>query len=96
MSSLISQLESIIKPVQLTQQDVLELTECIIHEYLDQQRKHIHPDEEEEENEQAISVESDSEGDYIDKEGYIYDTKNRIRIGKKDLKTKEKVMYNVV
>ncbi len=93
MSSIVTQLESLIKTVKLTQQDVLELTECVIHQYLDQQRKEINPSED---NENEISVESDSEGDYIDKEGYIYDTKSHIRIGKKNLKTKEKVMYNIV
>lgn len=96
MSSLVSQLQSIISNTPLTQQDVLELTECVILEYLTQQRKLMNPDEEQDEDDKVISVEDDSDGDCIDKEGYIYDKKSHIRIGQKNLKTKEKVMYNIV
>ena len=97
MSSLIAQFESLIKDVQLTRQNVLELTECILNVYLDQQqRKNASESDNNDNDEEYISVCSDSEGDCIDKEGYIYDTKSHIRIGKKDLKTKEKEMYNIV
>ena len=93
--TLVTQLDALIKSVTLTRQDVLELTECIIQEYLSQQLSNI-GNEEDEENEQEISVHYDSEGDYIDKDGYIYNLKTHIRIGQKDLKTKKKIMFNVV
>lgn len=93
--SLVTQLETLVKSVTLTRQDVLELTECIIQEYLTQQQSEL-GSEEDEENERQISVECDDDGDYIDKEGYIYDIKTHIRIGQKDLKTKEKTMFNVI
>lgn len=96
--SLVSQLHSLIRAVDLTRQDVLELTECVIQEYLDQQHagNSLDKDQYDQQDEHVISVSCDSEGDYIDEEGYIYDIKSRIRIGQKDLKTKEKTMFNVI
>ena len=93
-NTLTSQVESIIKNVKLTRQDVLELTECILQEYIDQQL--IEHGEREDDDEQKVDVKQDDDGDFIDKDGYIYDIKTHIRIGQKDLQTKEKVMYSIV
>lgn len=92
-NSLIFRVESLIKNVTLTRQDVLELTECVIQEYLNQQRCELDSDDSDEE---PISVNEDEEGDLIDEEGYIYDKDTHIRIGEKDLKTKKRNMYNIV
>jgi hypothetical protein len=83
----------------LTLQNVLEIEECVLKSYLEQREKQIKEscsNDSDESSEEAISVESDSEGDYIDKEGNIYNVNSKQLIGKKDLKTKEKVMYNVL
>jgi hypothetical protein len=96
MSSIVTQLESLLKSVTLSRQDVLELTECVIQEYLNQQEKEMGVHSEDDDEEQLIDVHLDEDGDYVDEEGYIYDEKTHIRIGQKDLKTKEKTMFNVV
>lgn len=103
MSTLLSQLESLLKnSPKLTRQDVLEMTECILQEYLNQQM-HIHTTpltptskNDESTNSEKVKVEKDKDGDYIDKDGYIYNIDSGIRIGEKDLKTQQKTMYNIV
>ena len=90
--SIVNNLRGLLKSVTLSKQDVLELTECIIQEYIEQQEnnnEYCDP-------EQTVKVHKDDDGDIVDDEGFIYDQKLNIRIGEKDLKTKEKIMYNVV
>lgn len=101
--SLVLPFQSLLKTVILTRENVLELTECIIQEYLDQQKTDI-DDNSEVDNEPIIDVNPDGDGDYIDKDGYIYsitvdskeNIKTGIRIGEKDLKTNKKTMYHVI
>ena len=50
--------------------------------------------EEKKYEEVEISVEQDKEGDYVDKEGNIYDIETSEIIGKKDLKTGKKTFTN--
>ncbi len=97
MNSLSNQVERLLKSSKskLTRQDVLEIVQCVTTVYLDQRERDLGADNIDS-DEDAVSVESDSEGDYIDKEGNIYDVETKVLIGKKDLKTKEKTMYNVL
>lgn len=89
MTTLSNEIENLLKEKILTKQDVLEMTERIIQIYLNQQEDFHKNDEE-------ISVESDSEGDYIDNKGNIYDIQTKNLIGKKNMQTKKKQMFNVV
>jgi hypothetical protein len=84
----------IISTCKLSLQDVIEINEMLIQTYDTQLRESLKT--EQEEDEEHISVENDSDGDCVDKEGFIYDTTKRTRIGQKDRKTKVKTMYQVV
>lgn len=90
MGSLADKIDILLHQHTLTRQDVIEINERIIQAYLDQTEREMGSDDD------AVSVHSDSEGDHIDFEGNIYDENTEILIGKKNLKTKKKKMFNVV
>lgn len=95
-SALIKDINALVSANKLSLQDVIEINECVLKMYISQREKEIREHCSDDSGGDAISVDSDSEGDYIDKNGNIYDISSKELIGKKDLKTKEKTMYNVV
>lgn len=75
----------------LRMRDVMELTQFLIQHYIENKTM-----ETDESHDEPIDVHEDEDGDTIDKDGYIYDVKERIRIGQKDLTTGKKVLYKTV
>ena len=96
MNTLADRVEILLKQHTLTKQDFMEITERVLQIYIDQREKEILQEGQISSDDEAVSVQSDSEGDYIDKKGNIYDVKSKLLIGKKDLNTKKKQMFNLV
>ncbi len=96
-TSIRDKIQELLSMCKLSLKDVIEINEMLIQIYDTQLRASIieqsQPDVDPEEE---ISVEVDNDGDCVDKDGHIYDTVTRTRIGKKDKKTKVKTMYQVV
>lgn len=97
--SIRDKIQELLSMCKLTLQDVIEINEMLIQTYDTQLRASIiadQPQPEDGDAEEEIEVEVDDDGDCVDKDGHIYDTVTRTRIGKKDKKTKVKTMYQVV
>jgi hypothetical protein len=102
--SLLSQIEKWVHSTTTTEplklRDVLEiqeyLTKTYIEQTLQQQLQNNDDSEGNGDGEGGLSVEADKDGDYIDKDGFVYDISSNERIGHKDPQSGEKTWFKKV
>ena len=92
MSHLVEHLKEYIHSTktELQIRDVLEINEYVLRTFLEQKSIQQKVDS----NLPTVEIKQDNEGDYVDKEGFIYDIKTQCRIGEK--KGTEKIIYKVI
>lgn len=92
MSHLVEHLKEFIHSTktELQIRDVLEINEYVLRTFLEQKSIQQKVDS----NLPTVEIKQDNDGDYVDKEGFIYDIQTQCRIGEK--KGTEKIIYKVI
>lgn len=92
MSQLVEHLKEYIHSTktELQIRDVLEINEYVLRTFLEQKSIHQKIDT----SLPTAEIKQDNDGDYVDKDGFIYDIQTQCRIGEK--KGTEKIIYKII
>ena len=92
MSHLVEHLKEFIHSTktELQIRDVLEINEYVLRTFLEQKSIQQKVDS----NLPTVEIKQDNDGDYVDKEGFIYEIQTQCIIGEK--KGTEKIIYKVI